>query len=508
MRHDRRFPDHPRPFVKRIEFTGRINTLEGSAEPFDILVEYSLLGNERARGYVIGNNEDADRLGRLKLGADTVTVESWSPRAEAPRVRCDPLHFRYGPRRVRGQLYSETGPSSAIAEFEPHGLTVVTPLSSRPEDDNERQVTFYLVGPTLFWWVWGTGERSFDGNVKSEWNETELSLPLDHDIRAEVRPVTLYDQTPPPDKFDISTKRYAVTFKTKTSPTVLTHEALIESCTQAVDDLLLLMSFVSRGWIRWYRYDAYLGLELKEHVRGVSLTSLESGGHEETPVRPEKTRAFLSGALAALRRRRREGFNLAVPITYLVAGQGRRTLEDQFVTLFLALEKLRALYATARRLERLVDTAAFGALRKELEATLRGAGLDRLAAEGVDSAAAPELIERMAQRLGDLNRPSLFAVLSQFFLEFGVEWRDLYPPSAVTNRPLFFEFRNRLQHGAVKVPPERFVFEIVRVRCVLERMILSLLDWRDHDWADPGVYRNLLLERVGGEGEAGKEWSV
>lgn len=86
-------------------------------------------------------------------------------------------------------------------------------------------------------------------------------------------------------------------------------------------------------------------------------------------------------------------------------------------------------------------------------------------------------LDDIKEKIPELGRPPLWSVLRKLLDHYGVPWKDVYPPE--TEKPTFISVRNKLLHTAESVDLPTLFYETDRLQVVLERLLLSLLNWDD-----------------------------
>jgi len=240
------------------------------------------------------------------------------------------------------------------------------------------------------------------------------------------------------------------------------------------------MVWFSRSW-GTDRYSATLHQKTREPT--------EKSRRREAPLMGGE-REFVRRALPKYRQLRAEGWDLFLPLSMVTASSEDMYVEQRFAMLFMALEHLRDHYANKKQVAQIVDEPRYRDVRSALKAKVK-----EMVASGQLSERAAEL---MIEKVGELNRPSLWGHLEPLFAEYRVEWRDLYPPGLVSDRPPFIQIRNLLFHTGKKVSVDRLWLESLRLRAVLDRFFLSALGWHRPSDA-PVSYREVLSRELGDE---------
>jgi hypothetical protein len=268
--------------------------------------------------------------------------------------------------------------------------------------------------------------------------------------------------------------------------------ALLSAAKTIVDDLTLLVSFIGGAWIRWYRYVSWTDHGYREGLRRVapSVTCDDDDTLDQRTMIPRQwiIPKFLKTAVPRLRSLDALGVDLRLPITYLIASKSARYIEEQFAYAILALEKLADSYAREHGLTSLVPSDDFKKIRRLVRAVVKAAFRESSPDDVVGPWERSRTSQLMREKLSELNRPTLWAVLERALSELNVPWTDLYPENTQIQRrtPSFINARNRFIHSEGLIGPNRLGRELVRVRAISERIILRRLGWGDVGYTPGG----------------------
>ena len=206
-----------------------------------------------------------------------------------------------------------------------------------------------------------------------------------------------------------------------------------------MNDILLVSSMLAGCWIDWFSWEFY---SLDKHVYHVR--SLERDYADE--IRPDygERKKFLEGFLAkavqALRDRRKEKFDLSIPLGNWITARTEPP-KQKFILYFLALEQLKDMYAKNNEKE----------------------------------------TEKYKYKNGGYR---LWPVLEILLNKYDVEWKNLYRSDKAGSKPAFIDFRNALIHSAETICDEVLYYETERTRILLKRLIVKLLGCQESDWAE------------------------
>ena len=427
---------NPRPFEEVCEFQGTITKGDYELSDWHFEIMYSTRKPGIIRGRIKGeeSREELEHLGELmiqpgnyaKLRSKTTTPNG--PIYESDKVFLRSVRERVSPAEYGNRMVGD------VAEFDVEELTL-TDFVSR-QDTDERLISFGLSGPRDFWPP-SIRMREYTGKVKVK--HKPLNIEIDNSARAKIQaePNYVFSSISIDDghELEISDYHYSIIVKTDVSSTEISDDTFQSQATEIVDDLLLVSSVVSRSRIDWFLSYFQASNKFVSRVRSLRGDYVdEIGYHGDYDRLYERNRflreGFLSVAVQALRKHREDGFDLYIPLINLIAANTNEPLEQKFMLYFMALEKLKDMYAN---------------------------------------------------KVGELNRPPLWYVLEKLLMEYGAEWKDLYPSN--TDKPTFIGVRNKLLHSAEPVDSEILFYEEERLRIVLERLIIKLLGCQETNWA-------------------------
>ena len=175
------------------------------------------------------------------------------------------------------------------------------------------------------------------------------------------------------------------------------------------------------------------------HVRSLERDYADEIRHD-CGERGKFLEGFLAKAVQALRDRRKEKFDLSIPLGNWITARTEPP-EQKFILYFLAFEKLKDMYAKNNE--------------KETEKYKYNNGGYRL-----------------------------WPVLEILLNKHDVEWKNLYPSDKAGSRPAFIDLRNVLFHSAETICDEVLYYETERTRILLKRLIVKLLGCQESDWAE------------------------
>ncbi len=444
------------PFVKRLEFVGSLQQGDISADGLHIVLQYPQIKDGDISGAILGTTDTFKVLSKVynisgsTLRMHSEEIQDWDTRISSESVVRG---------TIRNNQFYGSEMSYKVADLRFLDLTIEVKLQQT--DFNERHLSFFLSGPRTLWTVYEIGEKSFTGEEKVEAKNSLIELNEKFPFEIEVRPWYFYDETPPPESFRLKTKVLVLNFKTLSPISALSNQEFIKSATAVAEDLILLVSFLSRRWVSWYRYELHTSELLLTHVRHARKCSSHEIELDESVVPFHQAREFLKVAFTNLRRLRDTHIDLKMPLVYCVSGTEATYMEEQFSIFFLALERIKDLFAIENGLQKNLSNNDF----KHLHAKL---------SDVIQQIVRNPTAENVHRKLPELNRPSLRTVLDTAFTKYKVTWSDLYPPGSDFT---LIRTRDNLFHSSADIDYDRLFKELHRLQALVERLLLSMLGW-------------------------------
>ena len=343
-----------------------------------------------------------------------------------------------------------------IASFDAKEFTLTSYHTIATRD--ERQISFALSGPRdLFSPVLlikghfrkeiETGDSYSDPyllEMKKEGIEAietrhfyrPLNIDICNDLNIRVSPEYVSDDE---HGFEISDYYPLITVRTNESPKEMSDAKFQSLAIEIVNDILLVSSMVAGCRIDWFSWEFYSSDKHVYHVRSLERDYADEIRHD-CGERGKFLEGFLAKAVQALRDRRKEKFDLSIPLGNWITARTEPP-EQKFIFYFLALEKLKDMYARNNEKE----------------------------------------TEKYKYKNGGYR---LWPVLEILLNKYDVEWKNLYPSDKTGSSPAFIAFRNALMHSAETICDEVLYYETERTRILLKRLIVKLLGCQESDWAE------------------------
>jgi hypothetical protein len=231
-----------------------------------------------------------------------------------------------------------------------------------------------------------------------------------------------------------------------------------------VDTLLWYLSFGSRQRTTWIEWTAEIGTEYIEYYRRVSLPR-EISDYEEPLVDNISIQEFLQHCLEYEKREKK--LNLYLPIIYLVgADEYGKTIEMEFLSLFMALEALLDLYAESRNKNKHFPDEIWSHFYAYMKKAIK---------EFPDTEDEDKSL--MLEKLGIFNQTSMKFLYFDFCKEMKIDNSDLWPLYG-THLDLS-RIRNKLIHGKRFENWPLISIAIEHLRWIVERCLLAALGWKE-----------------------------
>ena len=455
---------NPRPFEAVHEFQGTLTQGEIVLSDQHFVVTHSTRQPSLIRGRILGDESQnvLDRLLALMHQPDIYgSLRSKDTERGGPIYESNKVFVRSS----RGRLWPGGRMKEVIAELE---IEKLTSTYEKDYDEKERQISFALAGPKDFWPLYWSRLRSYTGETEFKHDPPSVEIPNPVEAKLQLAPHYVFSSISFDDGRELGIEDYyhSIIVKTDLPPTEIPDDEFQCQAIKIVDDLLLVASVAARYWIDWFSFHFSASSKLVNHVRSRRESFVESVGHRDTLVDRGRAFDFLTIAVQALREHRDSGFDLYLPLITVMTANTSELPEQRFLFYFMALEKLKDMYAKKEGLVRTVGSGSEGRhLIKDVNSYLDKRLADHPA------------LTLVKEKTVELDRPPLWYVLEKLLLEYDVEWKDLYPPN--TEKPTFIGVRNKLVHSAESVEPAQLYCDTERLRVVLERLLLKLLGWQN-----------------------------
>ncbi|MCK4307496.1 hypothetical protein KAW50_04635 [candidate division WOR-3 bacterium] len=456
-------------FCDRYEFVGNFSKGKEVANDLNIVFQYSKIKDVEIIGKVTGTTDAFRQLIRV-INQPGNYLKLFS-RNESIQISSEKVYLRgrIGECSSYGYIYHE-------ADIGLEDVTITKYYES--VENSGRYITFFLAGPRVAWSVYIGVEESSTGEIKNKIKNSKIELNEDFPFEIEVFPYDFYDETPAPENYKLKTNVLALHFKTEKSVEQLSNEDFVAEAEKVADDLTLLVSFLSKQWVTWYRYELYTNDSIKTYVKRTNRKCSTKELHwDDILVEREKSREFLKDGFSNLRKLRSDKFDLFMPIIYFMIANEIKYVVEQFTMLFLSLEKIKDMFALKEE-NSLKNLPDFKELKESISDIID------------DKVGDPKVREKIQKKIPELNRPPLKFILDSLFSKYDVDWKDIYPSG--TPDYTFIKTRNYLFHSSKKIDGDPLIKETYRLQVIVERLLLSILDWKDFSCSLPDYIKRLV----------------
>ena len=444
------------PFQKVEEFTGTIYNEFVIVENLFIVITYHEDKSGPISGKVIGSDEIYQKMNVLyNSPSRNYKLEANS---SGKKITSKNLNFK----RLTQKITYDSVAKNLLYEVASFELLDLEILHERDFDNKERVIVFSLFGPTNVWQVFQIKTLNSNGEIKNDIKNYKLNICKGFSIKLE--PEYFYDDHLEDENIQLSTNIISLIIKTKIEEDELPDEKFIKKSQDIADKLILLGSFLCKSWIVWYKYSLVTHCKIVEYYKRTRKTEIKKINFDEYFINDFQIKDFLNSAFLKLTDLKLNGYDLTLPITYFINSKQAIYLEEEFVTSFLSLEKIKDYYSIKNKLYPILRNNNFKKIKKILTFELEKNITD------------PVKLERMIQKLPDLNRPTLKSVIMDLLNEFNVIWTDIYPISSDFS---LISTRDKLVHSIEKIKIDNLFKEVMRLEILLIRLILSMLGWKD-----------------------------
>jgi len=237
------------------------------------------------------------------------------------------------------------------------------------------------------------------------------------------------------------------------------------------DKLMWYLSFGSRQRTSWIKWTAEIGTELVEYYRNNISIPEKSKYYEEPLIDRRSFQDFLQHCLEY--EKQQNSLDLYLPIVYLVSSNSpSKTMEMQFLSLFMALEALLDLYAKSWNINKHFTKERWETFYTHIKKSIEEfSGFNNIDEKNL-----------MIEKLGIFNQPSRKKLYNDFCKDMKIDNSDLWPIYGTHSS--LSRIRNKLVHG------ERFEYETFlsiaseHLKWTVERCLLTVLGWKGNTDVD------------------------
>ena len=262
--------------------------------------------------------------------------------------------------------------------------------------------------------------------------------------------------------YEVSKKRVFVKIS-EIDKSNLNDDKCMENMIKLFEDLLLLISFVSTCNIDWLTYNfngnEYAKWFLKGH-NNLDKVSIKTSG---LIIENHYLNDYLINSYKNLQNLK-NNINLVMPIKEYLAHKFAVYLEQQFLIVFIAFEKLcNDVSKWKFKNLNILDKSKFKKVDKQLKSFLDKTKFDF----------ENEELEKIKEKLGELNRTSMKRKLLKLLKHFEIQFEKALDENENFK---FLEVRNSITHTNKYQNTDLLIQEYERVRKFFEIIVLNLLD--------------------------------
>ncbi|MDH3889573.1 MAG: hypothetical protein OEV49_00690 [candidate division Zixibacteria bacterium] len=474
------YPKQPFDDVHR--FIGELKADEHTVDGLQIVAQYSLDKPGPIRIVIEGDSEVRKTLRTvLDKNPHSLSVKSTDKDEGGKRILMDDVWLKDWHSSEFPDFLGRFGTRSPDDRlFRPIVELRASSLLATPETfmgDSERpHIEYFFPAQHNFWALYVLeGQRESQSGLDPE-RGCEVLIGRDLPFSAKLLPSRL-------ERFD-QASGYMWTSRNHSLKLKLDGEAgevSLKECMPYADAVSLAVSVATRTRTAWLR--AHIGLRKEVSRFMVARLELEERGVSYAPWLIDvgsSLRMYLDTAVNRIREFSNQGIDLRVALESWHQARLQTNTTNQFLLLFVCLEKLKDLYARKAGLLQIQSDAEYIKLASAIDGVLG------------DCIAEPKIRRQVSSKLRELNRPTFRSVLQRMLDHYKVPWRDLYPPDAKLG---FIRTRDTLLHSTDPVPPDRLYNDMERVQAIVDRLLLRLLGWDDLS-ATPSEYTLERLSKV------------
>ena len=448
------------PFDERWEILAVFSNGQATTKPLQTFIKYPRVRPGKIIATVLGNKKEAQEIEEVVRGLDrccTMSYESKEWGGASSKIYSDQVRVLNWTSPVSTL---EDRPDTQIAEFELERLEVTHIYSPKGE---ERDIIFVLASPFTPWKLLPDKDSMKYGKIRYLDKKLELANNALYDIY--VTELNYFEQDNENSRLLLETSEIGLRFQENDKSRKMSDEEFVSGAKAVVEDLLLLMSFLSRSWIVWYQYSLRTPSTSITNIRQVFRQINEKEPYiSDLIVEPSKIDEFISRALYEMQNLRENGLGLEVVINTMLVTYEAKYIDGKFLTLFTALEKLINYYSELNGMQEILSKNIFSKINKEIRKNVKKEIED------------VNIRKQIYAKLLELNRYPLMFLLEKMYDELNTGLADLYKP----NEPItLIQTRNSLVHSGKRPKPGVISKDYHRLRALVERVVLRLLKWDD-----------------------------
>lgn len=314
---------------------------------------------------------------------------------------------------------------------------------------------------------WGIIEKSFTGEVKSKL-KPRVTLNFEDGWVGAFESYYKYIDTKIEEiQGDFSSSNLVLDLKKENYDLLSIGE--IQTISQLLDKLMIYLSFGSSQKTTWISWTSEIGIDFVEYYRNVVIPQ-KLPDYGESLISKRLFQEFSQYCLDYLGRK--GSLDLYLPLLFLVgADNPRKTIESEFLSLFISFEALLNLYSEEHDKAKLFKGGNWENIKVHIEKAINEIGF----LEGNDKVL-------LANKIGLFNQASIKFLYDDFCKVMEIDNSDLWP---VFGEGLSLsKIRNKLIHGASTGDEIFLNFAGIHLKWIIERSLLAMIGWKSDSNVD------------------------
>lgn len=448
------------PFYEKKSFIGVIEKGDLHIGGLQIQLQYSLIKENTIDCWVLGVDDTFDKLRQLMTPPyDNVKLIVENAEQQRIVISSDSVYLKNLHGRPYYQSQNAVNVAYKAATLDLRDLKIEYKID---EKIPERHLTYFLCGSRTYWPVHMARERNINGDIKNEY--VDIDNEIHHDrFEIKFKLWHYFDDVEKPIKYEAVANIMAIEIVTKENEEAYNDERFINDARTFVEDYLAIYSFISKSRISWFGYQLETNKSFKQYYRRIVEVERRDTSFNQGLVEYNEFGKFSVIAMENIGKLKEHDMNLHMPILYYISSFETGFIEDKFALSFLALEKIKDMYAVKENIYNIMDDSEFNLLKVKIK--------DCLAFNIVNK----NVKDKINAKIKELQRTPLKAILFSMFERYNIQWSDLYPQQ---HEFTLARTRDKLFHTNIETDDE-IVKESIRLQSLLERLLLSMLGWHD-----------------------------
>jgi hypothetical protein len=445
---------HKEKFETKVEDDFDLYFASDLAGTFRIKIRASEIHGSPLDGSVIVDTDGAGRISECmrKCGSRIRIVSKTSIGALMPKIEAE------------GFVTVERLLSAHIASWHEERFSIsldwIEYSHKESKNGTARSVIISLDGSRDYWYVYSYIPHNSSGELTIESNSIDLSDTLASNSTVRVDPKLVKKQLEFDERPCVYTDIPTLRIESHDSSQHYSDEDFLKDALSFGDDFVLLGPLLNGKRIGWFKYEF-------NHKSGNTTHYKSSRECRDTEdfdglIDHKLFKPFLDSALKSIYVLSTEDQDLLRDtIELYVLGMETKVLRERFLHMFSIFELIRIPSDSVSRLT--LSRSEFNKVCERLSSIIGEM------VHGVDSQ------KKLKMKLKSINRESIRDKLLSVCTFYDTGWTDLYPPDYSFD---FIGVRNKLIHGAERIPSDKLHRETERVTILASRLIMAALGWK------------------------------